>query len=295
MKKNLRILYVVPVLLGIISAAGCSGEKESKASDSDTVVSAEPEEELEEFSSADLGLWNLTGPVAGAVFYSGEIGKDGKEPSADAVYGLDSITFNRQGLVTSLVSGELHKGTLTLASDLEFRYNESGEFISGDEKMAKAHGNSIHVKLSRSSGGYLQMLQLLGPDRELSNSDTYVRLLEWGNGCLIYDTLEQGGEGTVRVKYTYNSDGYPEKVVSTIADMGGETRIEDRYTYTEYDRYGNWTRRTVERQVKDTETEPDGTNAKTTESTSRHLDRRRIYYYPPKDRPDDPVRELLQK
>lgn len=295
----MKLRYLTLLLPGIallVLTAGCGGKTETTTVDS-SVDSAEveEEEELEEFSSPDLGLWNLTGPVAGASFTSEETNKNWEANSKNNEVGLDSITFNRQGLVTSFVSGSYAGNKLTPASDLEFTYNEQGEFTSGNEKMAKEHGNSIFVKLSRSSGGYLQMLQLLGPDKELSNSDTYVRLFEWANGLLFYDTLEQGGEGTVRVKYSYNIDGFPDKVVSTIADMGGETKIEDEYEYTDFDRYGNWTERRVTRHITDTESEADGTNATTKKSTTYQIDRRKIYYYPPEGSEPATPRQLLRR
>lgn len=290
-----RLRPMLPALLIAGLVVSCAKEQK-KSSDSDSLPAPKVEEEpLEEFSSPDLGLWNLTGPVSGASFASYEVKDSTSMPNPADVCTLDSITFNRQGLVTSMVNGAVEKGKLTLASDLEFTYDADGNFVSGKEKVAHAHGNSIIVKLSRSSGGYLQMLQLLGPDRELSNSDTYVRLLEWTNGLLFYDTLEQGGEGTVRVKYKYNEDGMPQKVTSTISDMLGETKIEATYVYVKFDRYHNWTERRVLEMTEDTEGEADGTNMKTSRHRGYRYDRRHIWYYPPEGHEQEPVRELPVK
>ena len=113
----------------------------------------------------------------------------------------------------------------------------------------------------------------------LTQDDT--GLLSWLTDNVL-EQIEQGGEGTVRVTYTYNPDGFPASVTSKISDMGGETRIEERYTYTEYDKYGNWTERRVEAIADVTEGEADGTHQETTRTVSHRLDRRLIYYYPPR-------------
>lgn len=263
----------------MLAWSGCSSQKKDDGRDTDTARREAPQEEvLEEFSSPDLGLWQLTGPVSGAVFYSYAVNDDKSLPASGEDCGLDSITFNEQGLVTSLIGGNVEKGKLVKASDLRFRYDENGNFVSGQEAAAATRG--LRVKLSRSSGGYLQVLQVLGSDGEISNDDAYIRLIEWTSGTLYSDETESA-DGTVRTVYTYNDDGLPEKITSTIADMSGDIKITEHYSYTAADKYGNWTERRVRVDVENTEGEADGTNMKTTRSHNYRLDRRKIYYRPP--------------
>lgn len=282
-KRFIQPLSLIPALLAAVLLVACGGKGDG-GGDTDSVMSVETEEEevLEEFSSPDLGLWHLTGPVRGAVFMSYEVKDSLSQPKDAMTAGIDSITFDRDGRVSTMVSGIMEKGKFTAASDLRFEYTPTGEFKSGTETVGPSHGNKTYVKLSRSSGGYFQVLQVLGADRELSHSDSYIRLVEWANGRIHSEQIEQGGEGTVRVTYTYNPDGFPASVTSKISDMGGETRIEERYTYTEYDKYGNWTERRVEAIADVTEGEADGTHQETTRTVSHRLDRRLIYYYPPR-------------
>lgn len=280
--NSLRYLSGSLALAGMMMLAAC-GQKEEKKADTDSVVKVvTEEEELEEFSSPDLGLWNLTGPVSGAVFYSYEVKDSTAQPDPMLTIGMDSVTYNRQGLITSMVSGSILKGKTEIASDLRFNYDEDGRFTSGTEATS---GSAHKVKLSRTSGGYLQVLQVLGPDGELSTSDSYYRLTEWVAGTM-YSTQIEDSEGTIRSTYTNNADGMPEKVVTKISDMGGETRIEEDYRYTEFDKYGNWIERRVIERTTITEGEADGTNQKTTNHLLYRLDRRNIYYYPPKEPTD---------
>lgn len=276
------LLWGLLLPCAIVSCGG--GEAKNDSVDTDTVPTTREEEELEEFSSPDLGLWHLTGPVSGAVFLSYEVADTTSLPAAGAACSLDSVTYDRAGLLTSMVSGTLGGGKLEIYNDLRIKYNDSGEFVSGSDVAAAKRGNTVVLKLGRSSGGYLQMIQALGADRELSNSDTFMRLLEWSNGLLFYDETEVGGEGTVRLRYNYYPDGLPQKVVSTIADMGGDTKVEETYTYTARDKYGNWTERRVISREEVTEGEADGTNLTTHRRTTYRLDRRTIYYYPPRDK-----------
>lgn len=282
-KRYILIFPLLTVWLSAVLFVACGGK--GNGGDTDSVMSTEveeEEEELEEFSSPDLGLWHLTGPVRGAVFMSYEVKDSLSQPTDAMTAGIDSITFDRDGRVSTMVAGVMEKGKFTPSSDLRFEYTPSGEFKGGTETVGPSHGNKTFVKLSRSSGGYFQVLQVLGADRELSHSDSYIRLVEWANGRIHSEQIEQGGEGTVRVSYGYNSDGFPSSVVSKISDMGGETRIEEIYTYTEYDKYGNWTERRVVAVADVTEGEADGTHQETTRHVSYRLDRRLIYYYPPR-------------
>lgn len=275
-----KLSYISAAALVLMLIFTTCGTKTSGSSDSDSTVkvAVEEEEVLEEFSSPDLGLWHLTGPVSGAVFLSYELKDTLSQPDLTLSAGMDSITFNREGLVTSMVSGSRLKGKTTIDSDLRFTYKADGSFLSGTE--ATSH-DKLTVKLSRTSGGYLQVLQVLGPDGELSATDCYYRLIEWVGGTLFSNDIEDT-EGTIRSSYTNNADGLPDKVVTKISDMGGETSIEEQYTYLKYDKYGNWIKRRVLELTNITEGEADGTNMKTTHHSQWRLDRREIYYYPPR-------------
>lgn len=280
-KLNIHAAWVAAVALSLLAA--CGADSERRNDDTDTVAVAEPEEEvLEEFSSPDLGIWHLTGPVSGAIFLSYEVKDSTAMPAESTPASMDSVTYDRQGLLTSMVSGAVTGTKMEIYNDLQLAYDAKGNFVSGRDVCAEKRGNKVKVKLGRSSGGYLQMIQVLGPDLELSHSDTFARLLEWSNGLLFYDETEVGGEGTVRLRYSYYPDGRPEKVVSTIADMGGETKVEERYRYVSEDKYGNWTERRVDCTEQVTEGEADGTHLQTHRRHTSRVDRRHIYYYPPR-------------
>lgn len=271
-------LVAAAPLAAMLLAASCSSDKRQTA-DSDSLPTAE-KDSIDNFTSPDLGLWHLHGHVSGAAFLSYEVKDENAMPAADAVAGLDSITFDTRGLLTSLASGSVEKGEKYLDSELLFTYSDSGEFQSGTDKAAAARGNKVVIKLSRTSGGYLQVIQALGTDREMSNPDTFVRLLEWTDGTLYSDETEYSEEGTQRVSYSYNDNGLPDKIVSKITDMSGDISVEEEYTYTQFDRNGNWTERRVKCSSEITDGEADGTNMKTTRTVTNRVDRRRIYYYP---------------
>lgn len=273
-----RALLTAAPVAAILLASSCGSEKRQSA-DSDS-LSAAPKDSIDSFTSPDLGLWHLHGHVSGAAFLSYEVKDESAMPAPDAVAGLDSITFDTRGLLTSLASGSIEKGETYLDSELLLTYSDSGEFQSGTDKAAAARGNKLVIKLSRTSGGYLQVIQALGTDHEMSNADTFVRLLEWTDGTLYSDETEYSSEGTQRVSYSYNDDGLPDKIVSKISDMSGDVSIEEEYTYTQFDRNGNWTERRVKCSSKITDGEADGTNMKTSRTVTNRVDRRRIYYYP---------------
>ncbi len=273
-----RTLLIAAPVAAVVLAASCGSEKRQNA-DSDSIPAAE-KDPIDSFTSPDLGLWHLHGHVSGAAFLSYEVKDESAMPTPDAVAGLDSITFDTQGLLTSLASGSIEKGETYLDSELLLTYSDSGEFQSGTDKAAAARGNKLVIKLSRTSGGYLQVIQALGTDRELSNPDTFVRLLEWTDGTLYSDETEYSGEGTQHVTYSYNDDGLPDKIVSKIADMSGDVSVEEEYTYTQFDSNGNWTERRVKCSSEITDGEADGTNMKTSRTVTNRVDRRRIYYYP---------------
>ena len=273
-----RTLLIAAPVAAVALAASCGSEKRQNA-DSDSMPAAE-KNSIDSFTSPDLGLWHLHGHVSGAAFLSYEVKDESAMPAPDAVAALDSITFDTRGLLTSLASGSIEKGETYLDSELLLTYSDSGEFQSGTDKAAAARGNKLVIKLSRTSGGYLQVIQALGTDRELSNPDTFVRLLEWTDGTLYSDETEYSGEGTQHVTYSYNDDGLPDKIVSKIADMSGDVSVEEEYTYTQFDSNGNWTERRVKCSSEITDGEADGTNMKTTRTVTNRVDRRRIYYYP---------------
>ena len=273
-----RTLLIAAPIAALMLAASCGSEKRQSA-DSDSMPAAE-KDSIDSFTSPDLGLWHLHGHVCGAAFLSYEVKDESTMPAPDAVAGLDSITFDIHGLLTSLASGSIEKGETYLDSELLLTYTDSGEFQSGTDKAAAARGNKVVVKLSRTSGGYLQVIQALGTDREMSNPDTFVRLLEWTDGALYSDETEYSGEGTQRVSYSYNDDGLPDKIVSKISDMSGDISVEEEYTYTQFDSNGNWTERRVKCCSEITDGEADGTNMNTTRTVTNRVDRRRIYYYP---------------
>lgn len=273
-----RTLLIAAPVAAVVLAASCGSEKRQNA-DSDSMPAAE-KDPIDSFTSPDLGLWHLHGHVSGAAFLSYEVKDESAMPAPDAVAALDSITFDTRGLLTSLASGSIEKGETYLDSELLLTYSDSGEFQSGTDKAAAARGNKLVIKLSRTSGGYLQVIQALGTDRELSNPDTFVRLLEWTDGTLYSDETEYSGEGTQHVTYSYNDDGLPDKIVSKIADMSGDVSVEEEYTYTQFDSNGNWTERRVKCSSKITDGEADGTNMKTSRTVTNRVDRRRIYYYP---------------
>ena len=273
-----RTLLIAAPVAAVALAASCGSEKRQNA-DSDSMPAAE-KNSIDSFTSPDLGLWHLHGHVSGAAFLSYEVKDESAMPAPDAVAALDSITFDTRGLLTSLASGSIEKGETYLDSELLLTYSDSGEFQSGTDKAAAARGNKLVIKLSRTSGGYLQVIQALGTDRELSNPDTFVRLLEWTDGTLYSDETEYSGEGTQHVTYSYNDDGLPDKIVSKIADMSGDVSVEEEYTYTQFDSNGNWTERRVKCSSEITDGEADGTNMKTSRTVTNRVDRRRIYYYP---------------
>ena len=273
-----RTLLIAAPVAAVVLAASCGSEKRQNA-DSDSMPAAE-KNSIDSFTSPDLGLWHLHGHVSGAAFLSYEVKDESAMPAPDAVAALDSITFDTRGLLTSLASGSIEKGETYLDSELLLTYSDSGEFQSGTDKAAAARGNKLVIKLSRTSGGYLQVIQALGTDRELSNPDTFVRLLEWTDGTLYSDETEYSGEGTQHVTYSYNDDGLPDKIVSKIADMSGDVSVEEEYTYTQFDSNGNWTERRVKCSSEITDGEADGTNMKTSRTVTNRVDRRRIYYYP---------------
>ncbi len=273
-----KALLIAAPAAAILLAASCGSEKRQSA-DSDSLPAAE-KDSIDSFTSPDLGLWHLHGHVSGAAFLSYEVKDENAMPAPDAVAGLDSITFDTRGLLTSLASGSIEKGGTYLDSELLLTYSDSGEFQSGTDKAAAARGNKVVVKLSRTSGGYLQVIQALGTDREMSNPDTFVRLLEWTDGTLYSDETEYSGEGTQRVSYSYNDDGLPDKIVSKISDMSGDISVEEEYSYTQFDNNGNWTERRVKCSSEITDGEADGTNMKTSRTVTNRVDRRRIYYYP---------------
>jgi|GEM_PF-1970096 len=273
-----RTLLIAAPVAAVALAGSCGSEKRQDA-DSDSMPAVK-KNSIDTFTSPDLGLWHLHGHVSGAAFLSYEVKDESAMPAPDAVAALDSITFDTRGLLTSLASGSIEKGETYLDSELLLTYSDSGEFQSGTDKAAAARGNKLIIKLSRTSGGYLQVIQALGTDREMSNPDTFVRLLEWTDGTLYSDETEYSGEGTQRVTYSYNDDGLPDKIVSKIADMSGDVSVEEEYTYTQFDSNGNWTERRVKCSSEITDGEADGTNMKTTRSVTNRVDRRRIYYYP---------------
>ena len=273
-----RTLLTAAPVAAILLAASCGSDKRQSA-DSDSMPAA-PKDSIDSFTSPDLGLWHLHGHISGAAFLSYEVKDESAMPAPDAVAGLDSITFDTRGLLTSLASGSIEKGETYLDSELLLTYSDSGEFQSGTDKAAAARGNKLVIKLSRTSGGYLQVIQALGTDHEMSNADTFVRLLEWTDGSLYSDETEYSGEGTQRVSYSYNDNGLPDKIVSKISDMSGDISVEEEYTYTQFDSNGNWTERRVKCSSEITDGEADGTNMKTSRTVTNRVDRRRIYYYP---------------
>lgn len=287
---NRKIPYII---LGILAVAlvSCSKQKPQAKPVPRKAQDTAPKEVLEEFDSPDLGLWQLTGPVSGASYYAYETKDTTALVHAGDDCDFDSLTFNREGLVTSMVNGIVEKGKKLVYSDLRFEYTPEGEFRCGRE--AAEGGKGLVVKLSRTGGGYLQVLQVLGPDKELSADQSYYRLIEWANGILAADNFETPG-GNTRTKYHYNPEGLPDQVIARTEDMGGDIVATDTYTYQAFDKYGNWTQRRAVSVVEDTESEPDGTNRKTTKKTVYRLEKRYIYYYPPRTdgdaKPDTPPR-----
>ena len=97
---NRKIPYII---LGILAVAlvSCSKQKPQAKPVPRKAQDTAPKEVLEEFDSPDLGLWQLTGPVSGASYYAYETKDTTALVHAGDDCDFDSLTFNREGLVTS--------------------------------------------------------------------------------------------------------------------------------------------------------------------------------------------------
>ena len=276
--RNLRLYLFSTSLLMLLILACCSEEK--KQTTASTPKTDIPADTLwkQDFSSPDLALWGLHGPVEMATFESCEVKDSTANPSATATFTCDSVAFTPTGLITTMAFGTKEKGKPEFSSILHIKYDGEGHFLSGSETAQGAE--PIKIKIARSSGGYITVMQALGSDGELSTPNSFHRLVDWRDGRLAIDEYELA-EGTLRNKYSYSDTDFPSMVTTTLSDMQGDMKEEARYMYTATDEYGNWIERRVTNKVETTEGEADGTNIKKSTYTSYRLERRRISYYGP--------------
>ena len=107
-------------------------------------------------------------------------------------------------------------------------FNEDGGIISGDIKNPTRDKNGYITSCDYSLVGHTGRLTF--------HYDSNMRIIQ--------NVLSISG-GSITQKYTYNSDGYIDRMTTSITTKYATRSYSLKYSYLRFDTHGNWTRRMV--------------------------------------------------
>lgn len=267
-------IHIICLLFLALLTANC-GRSSGSGTDSTSVAA---QTDADTLSSPYLAWHNLRGPVSECIIEMTGAYMEGARPSVfDEGATTDTLRFGTDGRLLAWVSSQRFADGVHLRFNLHFNYDADGRPIPGTDTSIEP---PMELHLALNAYGEPTELAVCLPDGDFNSSAAFTESYEWADGCLMRTEL-RADELVRRTRFQFPpSSTLPTGALIESDDIEERQTNEESYNYTDFDAYGNWTRREV--MIRTSARRYEGTPDQNTEriqTITHRVDTRRITYY----------------
>jgi hypothetical protein len=239
--------------IGMLLFAGLlvACNSKSKVSDQETVADNEGEvteevvepgisDEVKNFTSPDLAFHMLHSKVDYVVTTTYSAEKKGEEIVQGDVTSIDTLFFDSEGRVIRFYSINKQKTDYGSTTETKFNYTPDGKFKDANSvSVNNGHKSKGKLKQKYNSKGYIT--ETAYTEIPSNGESDYREEYTWENGLMKTSTY-YGWEWVYNSTYEYDDNRLLSKKHCEFADQGEVSITDTKYSYSELDECGNWTK-----------------------------------------------------
>lgn len=235
-------------------------------------------DEVKNFTSPDLSLYDLHAKVDYAVITTYVATKEGNDFKQGVVETIDSIYFNADGRLIREVKQNCNEESWDKFNTKNFMYTPEGKLKKATLVVDTSNDKiNYKLKVSRNSNDYIKSIVYLTTN--LSEEANYEERYVWKDGRLD-SCVASYWEALTIDSYEYDADKCPFKHSYVYEDYDGCFTVKSTSRFTAFDECHNWTRCNITRGETYQEWEKgDGESPKLSDSkTTYAIKERQIVY-----------------